>query len=198
MVGQSLIVVMKFVPIYTERVCLRPFETTDLKSFTSYRNDPEVARYQSWESYTIEQAQNLFNKSCHEFNVTDSWYQLAIADRQTNQLIGDCAINFKDDNTDQQVEIGFTLAREHQGKGYAREAVGTLVQYLFQQLNKRRITATVDVLNDASVRLLESLRFRREAHFIENIFFKGSWGSEYVYALLASEMKEAAILHQPR
>jgi RimJ/RimL family protein N-acetyltransferase len=34
---------------------------------------------------------------------------------------------------------------------------------------------------------LEAVGFRQEAHFVENIFFKGAWGSEFQYALLASE-----------
>jgi len=177
---------MKFAGFCTDRLRLRPFETTDLDEFTAYRNDPEVARYQSWESYSIEQAQTLFESSCHDFNKTDSWYQMAIADITTNKIMGDCAINFKDDG--EQVEIGFTLARAHQRQGYGREAVGALIKYLFRELKKRRITATVDVLNAASVRLIEGLKFRREAHFVENIFFKGCWGSEFCYGLLASEV----------
>jgi RimJ/RimL family protein N-acetyltransferase len=46
------------------------------------------------------------------------------------------------------------------------------------------------VENVASWRLLEKLGFRREAHLIENIFFKGAYGSEYHYALLEREWKK--------
>jgi RimJ/RimL family protein N-acetyltransferase len=34
----------------TERRHLRPFERGDLAAFVAYRSDPEVARYQSWDS----------------------------------------------------------------------------------------------------------------------------------------------------
>lgn len=182
---------MTFEGFCTERLRLRPFAIADLEAFTAYRNDPEVAKYQSWESYSIEQAHSLYAGSCHDFNVADSWYQLAIADIDSDALLGDCAINFKDDG--EQVEIGFTLARENQHRGYAREAVGALVKYLFLVLKKRRVTATVDVLNAGSIGLLEHLKFRREAHFVENIFFKGSWGSEYCYGLLASEVEGVSV-----
>jgi RimJ/RimL family protein N-acetyltransferase len=30
-----------------------------------------------------------------------------------------------------------------------------------------------------SINLLESVGFRKEGHFIENIFFKEKWGSEF-------------------
>jgi hypothetical protein len=29
--------------------------------------------------------------------------------------------------------------------------------------------------------------FREEAHLVENVWFKGSWGSEYVFAMLKQE-----------
>jgi RimJ/RimL family protein N-acetyltransferase len=35
--------------------------------------------------------------------------------------------------------------------------------------------------------LLERVGMRREAHFVENVFFKGAWGSEFLLAMLARE-----------
>ncbi len=43
----------------------------------------------------------------------------------------------------------------------------------------------------ASYKLLERLGFRREAHLVENIWFKGAWGSEFHYALLEREWKHS-------
>ncbi len=62
-----------------------------------------------------------------------------------------------------------------------------LLDYLFCELALHRVTATCDALNDASAKLLERVGMRREGHFIENIWFKGAWGSEYNYALLQRE-----------
>ena len=53
-----------------------------------------------------------------------------------------------------------------------------------------RVIATVDELNTASIRLIERLGFRCEAHFIENDWFKGRWSSEYRYAMLEQEWLE--------
>lgn len=44
------------------------------------------------------------------------------------------------------VEIGFTIVPEHQGRGYAREAVSLLLRYLFGQLAKHRVTASCNRL----------------------------------------------------
>jgi RimJ/RimL family protein N-acetyltransferase len=57
----------------------------------------------------------------------------------------------------------------------------------FAGLGLHRIIGRCDARNDASARLMERLGMRREAHFRENEIFKGAWGDEYVYAILAAE-----------
>lgn len=174
-----------FSPIDCGPISIREFQESDLITFTEYRSVPEIARYQSWTTYSYEDAVRLYSSMKeYSFGTLGKWFQLAIADPSTNQLFGDLAVHFLDED---QMEIGFTMSPNHQGKGYATLALRHMVNYLFVELKKHRIVATTDVENEASCRLLERVGFRKEAHFIQNIFFRGSWGSEYLYALLASE-----------
>ncbi|TLN20207.1 GNAT family N-acetyltransferase, partial [bacterium] len=83
--------------------------------------------------------------------------------------------------------IGLTLARPYHGQGYGFEASTRLLDYLFFELKMRRVHADCDALNHASYRLLEKLGLRREAHFVESIWFKGNLASEYWYAILDRE-----------
>jgi RimJ/RimL family protein N-acetyltransferase len=39
---------------------------------------------------------------------------------------------------------------------------------------------------------MEHLGMRREAHFVHNEIFKGSWGDELVYAMLEDEWRARA------
>lgn len=172
----------------TDRLLIRAFSEADLSVFTEYRAQPEVAKYQSWSDYTYSDALALFNNADYaNFAVVGQWYQLAIADIDSDQLLGDLAVHFIDN---EQIEIGFTVAPENQKKAIGKEAVSAFLEYLFNTLNKHRVVATTDAENVASFRLLESLGFRREAHFRQNIFFKGAWGDEFQYAMLRAE-------HQP-
>lgn len=175
----------------TEHLVLRPFQRADLEAFTAYRAEPKVAQYQSWTDYSYSDAVALFeNMDYAQFGAADTWFQLAIVSGASGaipaMLVGDLALHFIDE---QQVEIGFTIAPEHQGKQVAFEAVSALLDYLFIELHKHRVIAITDAQNLASCRLLEKLRFRREAHYVKNIFFKGAWGDEYLYALLKEEYK---------
>ena len=124
------------------------------------------------------------------FDEPGTWYQIAIVEKDTNTLVGDCVIHFIKDGTvppNQQVELGFTLATEYQNFGYAAEGMDALMDLIFIELNKHRAVAFTDELNKGAITLLERMGFRCEAHFTENVLFKGCWGSEYLYAMLRKE-----------
>jgi aminoglycoside 6'-N-acetyltransferase len=178
-------------PLETPRLLLRRFRDDDLAPFLAYRNDPEVARYQSWESCSTREA-TLFieQQKLLRPGVPGQWFQFAIELKESAVTIGDCAftINLSDAR---QAEIGFTLARGFQKRGYATEAVARLLDYGFVELGLHRIIAVTDCENHSSVALLERMGMRREAHFIQNIWFKGKWGDEYHYALLRDEWMAA-------
>lgn len=184
---------MPFSCLETERLILRRFTDTDLPSLLAYRNDPEIARFQSWDSFSPEEAQAfLQEQQAIEPGMSGKWFQFAIVVKSSGLLVGDCALHV--DEEGQQGEIGFTLARRHQKKGFALEAVTRVCDYAFRQLNLYRIKAITDCRNQPSVILLGRLGLRREGHFIQHIFFKGEWGDEYQYALLQEEW---AVLHPP-
>lgn len=174
----------------TDRLLLRSFQLSDLDDFVTYRSDPEVARYQSWEApYSREAGVALIQEMMRKPGLTSGeWYQIAIQLKENSKLIGDCAVHLTE-LIPTQAEIGFTLSRSYQGKGYAREAVHCLLEHLFQDLHLHRVSAICDAENRSAARLLAGLGMRQEGYFLENIWFKGQWGSEYAFALLQREWK---------
>jgi RimJ/RimL family protein N-acetyltransferase len=113
----------------------------------------------------------------------DSWLQLMIVLAESNLPIGDCGIHFVSDAR-QQVELGITLDPCYQNRGFAREALEGVLGYVFDTLEMTRVSATTDAENNAAHKLFQRLGFRQEAHFVEHLWFKGAWGSEYVFAML--------------
>jgi RimJ/RimL family protein N-acetyltransferase len=153
----------------------------------AYRNDPQVARYQGWVSVS-EPAARLFIADMQRSapGQPGEWFQFAIERKGTGELIGDCALH-RESKEPRQAEIGFTLARDYQGQGYASEAVGRMIDYAFRRFKLHRVFAVTDARNTASAKLLERLGFRREGHFIQNSWFKGAWSDEFLYAILREE-----------
>ncbi|WP_199609848.1 GNAT family N-acetyltransferase [Flocculibacter collagenilyticus] len=173
----------------TQHLIIRPFTSADLPAFARYRAIPSIAKYQSWHEYHLDDAIALFESTHYDaFGAAEQWFQLAIIDKHTQQLAGDVAVHFIDEH---QVEIGFTIAPQFQRLGIAKTAVRCVLTYLFNAMNKHRVIAITDVRNDASCGLLRALGFRQEAHFIKNVFFKGEWGDEYLFAILQSEFSDA-------
>jgi RimJ/RimL family protein N-acetyltransferase len=109
---------------------------------------------------------------------------LVLAESAT--VIGDCGIHFREDDP-RQAELGITLAPTYQGRGLAAEALATVLEYVFDWLGKHRVYAVTDAENHAAASLFRHLGFRQEAHYIEHVWFKGAWGSEYLFALLCRE-----------
>lgn len=172
--------------VETPRLLLRRFREQDLAAFINYRSDPSIAEYQSWNApYPKEQALDFWNyqKDLKE-DTPDKWQQIAIELKQTNELIGDCAVHTLKDT--RQIEIGYTLASQFQKNGYMTEALSSLVNHLFAK-DKHRIFAQLDANNDRSAKLLERLNFRKEGEFIEDMWFKGRWSSTLQYAILKTE-----------
>lgn len=177
---------MNALHIVTNRLCIRSLRPEDLQGFHAYRSNPEVTRYQGFDVMSLEQARQFITDNANVSGKPGQWVQYAIEAFSSAQLVGDCALLIREHEPD-TAEIGMTLAPGEQGKGYAREALEGLMDLLFRAKGIRRIVETVDAENTACVRLLERAGFRREGYFIENIFFKGKWGSEFQYAMLRRE-----------
>lgn len=46
----------------SERLVIRSFNMQDIQAFYQYRANPEVARFQSWENYTLQDAEAFVSK----------------------------------------------------------------------------------------------------------------------------------------
>lgn len=182
----------RFQGLTTERLTVRRFQMSDLDAFVAIRNDPEVARFQSWSALDQVAAQVFIaDMSSAEPGMAGEWFQFALAEKSTNRLIGDCALHIKADEP-RHAEIGFTLARQAQGQGLATEALTALFDYLFQTHEILRLIAICDVRNRGSINLLERLGMRREGHTLQSFWNKGSWTDEYQYAILRDEWVNCA------
>lgn len=174
-----------FTSMESERLVLRRFTGADLKPFLTYLNDPLVARYQSWESYTEEQARKVIEVQRNlDPGEPGKWFTFAVEAKAEGALVGHVALKMQDQ---QQAEIGFTFSRDYQGKGLAFEATTRVLDYVFTELGLHRVIAIADCENVRSASLLGRLGMRREGHFIQNVWFKGKWGDEYLYAVLREE-----------
>lgn len=181
---------MEILNIRTSRLNIRHLVLSDLSDFYVYRSNPEVTKYQGFDVMTMSQAQQFIEEnSAKYFGKPGEWVQYGIENRASGQLIGDCAIKLDLHDT-RIAEIGITISHLQQKRGFAKECLMGILSFLFDEKQIHRVVEIVDAENIASINLLKSTGFRQEGHFIENIFFKGKWGSEFQFAMLKREWDE--------
>lgn len=174
------------VSLTTERLLLRTLAPADAPRLFAYRRDPEVARYQNFAPGTEEEARAFIALHTRHFDREGTWHQLGIFLPGAQELIGDAGLHFLGPEN-AQAEIGYTIAPRHQRRGYGAEAVTRLVDFVFRDLRKHRLIASLDPANLPSVKLLERVGFRREGLFRQSVLVNGRWADDLVYAVLREE-----------
>lgn len=152
---------------------------SDAEGLQAYRVHPDVAYYQSWDTdYSLEDAGQLVSDmSASAFGVRGSWYQVGIAFKESDVLIGDIGVYFDPDDS-HAAEIGYTLALAHHGKGLACEALALLLDHLEKGQGITSVKAVTDIRNQPSRALLKRLGFTEARVLEQNGFYKGEWCDE--------------------
>ena len=144
-----------FEPLLTERLRLRRSVPEDAETISAYRSDPTVRRYQGWGDTGVDDVRATIEEmTVRAPGESGGWVQLTVEDRQTGRLIGDVGISPAEHDPG-VIKIGYTIAPESQGAGYATEAVGALIDYAFDVLGVDIVRAYASAENLASLRVAE-------------------------------------------
>ena len=170
-----------FTTIETERLRLRRFAPGDVAAFHGYRADDEVARFQSWQHYTVEQAERFVREMItHDPGVPGDPFQFAVARRTDDVLVGDCMLAL-DAGDPANAEIGYTLSPTYRGKGYAVEASRAVLGYAFDHHEVALVRAVTDTRNGTSIAVAERLGMRLVGTV--RTAFKGEPCDEHTYEI---------------
>ncbi len=147
---------MRFEALLTDRLLIRRLGPNDAQTLSGYRGNPKVARFQT--AYSSRQAEKLIEEmSKSDPSATGRWFQFGLELRAEKQLIGD--IGFLNTDEHQKSWLGFTLDPMYWGRGYATEAVQTVLAHYQKKLGIDTIWASTDPENHASMKLLRRLGF---------------------------------------
>ena len=178
----------------TQRLRLRRFAATDLPVLMAYRRDPQTMQFQNFREWTEDdQRAFLTEAQLTELDEVGKGLQIAVALKDTNQLIGDIYVRR---NEPEQAELGYTFDPAYRGQGYASEAVRGIIDYLFNTLNLHRITAICATDNVRSYQLMERVGMRREATMRQSYRYHGVWRDEFMYAVLREDYRRASTDHR--
>jgi RimJ/RimL family protein N-acetyltransferase len=154
-----------FEPLVTDRLHLRRSRPEDAEAISGYRSDPDVRRYQGWERTDPDGIREQIEEmTARAPGQPGGWVQLSVEEREGGRLVGDVGLSPADDEPG-VIKVGYTIAPEFQGRGYATEAVAALVAYSFETLGADLVRAYASAENVPSHRVAEKVGMRLVERF---------------------------------
>ncbi len=156
---------MKTMPVptlKTKRLILRQWKPQDLSEFAKMNADKRVMEFFP-SPLTREESDSLAEKIQWELEERD--YGLwAVEVIGGAPFIGFVGLHYQDfpASFTPCIEIGWRLAYEHQGKGYAFEAASKVKKYGFEDLKLEEIVSFTSARNIRSIKLMEKLGMTRD------------------------------------
>lgn len=172
----------------SERLCLREFQLSDAEALFQLRSDDRVMQFMDTYSHkSIDDAVSMIKNNIESFN-DKTGINWVIEDKSTGKMAGYFGF-WRLMKEHVRAEIGYALLPEFWGKGIMTEAAREVLSFGFSTLQLHSVEANVNQKNLGSIRLLEKLGFKKEAHFRENYLFDGRFYDSIIYSLLETDIK---------
>ena len=149
----------------TERLLLRPPNERDLDAWAAMLGDPEVMRFltRATRSDVATHIQMVLER-----HAADGFGLVSVVRKEDDRVIGRAGLlvwdtrtwrptTLRDAGEDGEIEIGWALAREHWGRGYATEAGAASRDYALGVLGRTRLISLIAYGNERSVNVAQKL-----------------------------------------
>ncbi|MEK4513525.1 N-acetyltransferase [Paenibacillus anaericanus] len=172
--------------LHTERLHLRKMKVSDSSNLFKIWSDPDVTKFMNVSCFTDEnQAKEMINL-LDDLSRDSKAIRFSIIIKESNEIIGSCGFN-SFDFENEKAEIGYDVAKSYWGRGYASEAICSLLDHAFSSLKLNRVEAKVDPENVNSIKLLQKLNFTFEGTLRQYERVEGKFNDLNIYSKLISD-----------
>ncbi len=171
----------------TSRLLLREYVESDWPAVLAYQRDPRYLRFYAWNDRTEQDVREFVQKFIDaQREEPRVKFSFAITLKANGQLIGNCNIR-KRRPEERVAEIGYEIAPDYWGNGYATEAARAILAFGFDEMKLHRLTAWCIAENAASAHVLEKLGMQLEGQLRDQEWIKGRWWDTLLYGILDHE-----------
>jgi ribosomal-protein-alanine N-acetyltransferase len=142
----------------------------------------ELCQYMPWTNESIDDARKFLEDAAKKIHEGRELH-CAIFERQTNHIIGVIGL-FHLDTFTPKAEVGYWIRSSCHGKGYATDALNTLINYCRNEMKLVRVDAQVATDNIASQRVVEKCGFQKEGLKSMGQLCHGTWQDMILYGIL--------------
>jgi RimJ/RimL family protein N-acetyltransferase len=143
----------------TDRLILRPLSREDSAQLVAIYNEKEVLAGLHRSAVTVEEVRSWTTLLAQAAR-GGRRYGVAVIHRESGELAGFAELE-RSTWMDDWAEITIVLGAAHRGQGYATEGGQALIEWAFWELQLGRVTALVLPANDASLKLVQSLKMAK-------------------------------------
>ena len=141
--------------IRTERLLIKTPQIDDKFKLTQLINDKDVIKWLSEIPfpYTLSHAEEFIERSRERVLKQESYNFMIFQDKKMIGGIGLTEFN------NQSCQVGYWLGKQYWGNGFATEALKSILNFGFDQLNLEKIYAAYKIGNEGSIRVLTKCGF---------------------------------------
>ena len=169
-----------------QRTRLRAVEPGDAETHFLWNQDSEMSRNidHIWFPGSREAARRWAEQSALREPAGDEFqFVIENMDGEHVGLVGTHDCNARNGT----FSLGIAVRREHQRRGYAADAIRTIMRYYFGELRYQKLTVHVYEFNEPSLRLFEHLNFQHEGRLRRMEFIGGRFFDQILLGITAEE-----------
>lgn len=171
--------------IYGESIVLRAVEESDNAMLLSLINDPDTEMMLGGSSWPVSEAEQL--KWFEHQERSRDVLRCIVALKEDGRAIGTIILS-DIDQKNATGHIHIKMSKDGgRGKGYATDAVNTMVQYAFEELRLNCIYANILSYNKASIKLFERCGCKRDGILRQRVFKKGRFVDMLAYSKVVND-----------
>lgn len=178
----------KVIEIQTSRLLLRQWKQADYPHLAKLNADPIVMEY--YPNTLTEAESSAMADKLHSLLLERSWGFWAVEIIETKQFIGFVGLHKPtyDLPVTPCIEVGWRLAKEYWGKGYATEAARAALKFAFEELHLSDVYSFTSVSNKKSWAVMERLGLQNtHTNFEHPIIPEGNSLREHVLYKITME-----------
>lgn len=167
----------------TERLALRNLTPENTEEMLDYyiRNEEHLRQYEPTRDsgfYTYEGQKEILTESFRQF-IDGTSIDLGIF--KDEKLIGKIKLSNIVYGILRNAFVGYSIDKEHQGKGYMKEALNTVCSYAFEEMGLHRLEASTLMDNSRSQGVLKACGFNELGVSEKYLYINGEWRDHKIF-----------------
>lgn len=169
--------------LHTDRLTLRPLTLEDASDMFEYTSQQEATKFLSWTPHErIEETTRFLENVVTLYGSSHTEFSWAIQLKETGKMIGVVKL-FEISKNNSRAEVSYILNSRFQGKGYINEAISSVIDFAFTEMNLIRVQARCTSDNKASEKVMQKANMQYEGLLRKYWILKGEPKDVVLYAI---------------